>query len=317
MEAKRETRIPDAFVIVVFPAPRATTKLRAFPASTPQSSPFFLPIMYAPLKNLRHHIRHLPGRALLVRRLEAGVMVLIVLSGLVLMLDTVDDVVARHGPLLTVLEWTFTTLFALEYLLRLWLLRAPGHYARSFFGLVDLLSILPTFLALLMPGLHVLADVRLLRLLRLFRILQLPVYLDETRHLRQALVRARRKILVFIGVMALLVVVLGTIIYLVEGPDNGFSSIPVTIYWAAVTMSTTGYGDITPQTGLGRLITSCAILLGYGIIAFPTGIMGAELFAGVLENRQGRNKGCQCICNCAESPAAAASEPAAEPADSR
>ncbi|GAB3052118.1 ion transporter [Stenotrophomonas tumulicola] len=240
-----------------------------------------------------------------MRRAEALVMVLIVLSVLVLMLDSVAEVHQRHGRLLHALEWIFTALFTLEYLLRLWLLRSPWRYARSFFGIVDLLSILPAFLALLLPGLHVLADVRLLRLLRLFRILQLPVYLDETRHLRQALVRARRKILVFIGVMVLLVVVLGTVIFLVEGPGNGFSSIPASVYWAAVTMSTTGYGDITPQTSLGRLITACAILLGYGIIAFPTGIMGAELFAGVLDSKRPRRDGCQCPCRCGKGGTAA------------
>ncbi len=245
---------------------------------------------------LRHDARQLLAREPLARRVEAGVMLLIVLSALVLMADSVADVHRRHGTLLRLLEWLFTGLFALEYLLRLWLLRAPGRYARSFFGIVDLLSILPVFLALLLPGLHVLADVRLLRLLRLFRILKLPVYLDEMRHLREALVRARRGIQVFIGVMVLLVVVLGTVIYLLEGPEHGFTSIPVGIYWATVTMSTTGYGDLTPQTGAGRFITACAILLGYGIIAFPTGIMGAELFAGVLEHHRARTAHCRCAC---------------------
>ena len=226
-------------------------------------------------------------------------MVLIVLNVLVLMFDSVEEVHRRHGQLLNTLEWAFTAVFTAEYLIRLWMLRRPWHYARSFFGVVDLLSILPVFLALLLPGLHVLADVRLLRLLRLFRILQLPVYLEETRHLRHALARARRKILVFIGVMVLLIMLLGTVIFLVEGPGNGFSSIPVGVYWAAVTMSTTGYGDITPQTGLGRLITTCAILLGYGIIAFPTGIMGAELFAGAMQDREQSQRACGCACHCA------------------
>lgn len=243
---------------------------------------------------LRHDARQLAVREPFARRVEAGVMILIVLSVLVLMADSVPDVHRRHGALLRWLEWFFTGLFAVEYLVRLWLSRVPWRYARSFFGIVDLLSILPAFLALLLPGLHVLADVRLLRLLRLFRILKLPVYLDEMRHLREALVRARRGIQVFIGVMVLLVVVLGTVIYLLEGPEHGFTSIPVGIYWATVTMSTTGYGDLTPQTGAGRFITACAILLGYGIIAFPTGIMGAELFAGVLEHHRERTSRCCC-----------------------
>lgn len=247
---------------------------------------------------LRHAARRLAAREPFARRFEAGIMLLIVLSVLVVMLDSVAEVQRRHGRLLTVLEWTFTGLFTVEYLVRLWVLRAPWRYVRSFFGIVDLLAILPVFLALLLPGLQVLADVRLLRLLRLFRILKLGVYLEEMRHLRHALVRARRRILVFIGVMVLLIVVLGTVIYLVEGPAHGFTSIPAGIYWAVVTMSTTGYGDLTPQTGLGRLITACAILLGYGIIAFPTGIMGAELFAEVLQQRRAPRWRCRCCCHC-------------------
>lgn len=219
------------------------------------------------------------------RRLDGMLLGLILLSVGVVMLDSVDAVHARHGALLSTLEWIFTGIFTLEYLVRLLTAPRPGVYARSFYGVVDLLSILPTYAAFLFPGVHVLADVRLLRLLRVFSILRLSFYQSETRVLREALVRARRKILVFIGVMFVLTVILGTVIYLVEGPDNGFTSIPVGVYWAAVTMSTTGYGDLTPHTPLGRLITSCAILLGYGIIAFPTGIMGAELVAGALDRR--------------------------------
>lgn len=263
------------------------------------------------LTRIRSAARRFAERGRVARRLEAAVMVVIVVNVLVLMLDSVADVHRQHGRLLYTLEWMFTALFTAEYLLRLWLLRRPWHYARSFFGVVDLLSILPVFLALLLPGLHVLADVRLLRLLRLFRILQLPVYLEETRHLRHALARARRKILVFIGVMVLLIMLLGTVIFLVEGPGNGFSSIPVGVYWAAVTMSTTGYGDITPQTGLGRLITACAILLGYGIIAFPTGIMGAELFAGAMQGRQSAHDGCRCACHGTRPPSTATGAPQA------
>jgi voltage-gated potassium channel len=278
-------------VFVVFRTPTQATKLPALP-SLP-----LLPAMNPALPHLRHAARRIAERGRVARRLEAAVMLVIVVNVLVLMLDSVADIHRQHGHALSILEWAFTGLFTAEYLLRLWLLRRPWHYARSFFGIVDLLSILPVFLALLLPGLHVLADVRLLRL-RLFRILQLPVYLEETRHLRQALARARRKILVFIGVMVLLVMLLGTVIFLVEGPDNGFSSIPVGVYWAAVTMSTTGYGDITPQTGLGRLITGCAILLGYGIIAFPTGIMGAELFAGAMQPPPQPHDSCRCPCHC-------------------
>lgn len=282
-------------MFVVFRTPPQATKL---PALSPPFSLFVLTAMNHALPHLRHAARRIVERGNVARRLEAAVMLVIVINVLVLMLDSVADIHRQHGRLLSILEWTFTGLFTVEYLLRLWLLRRPRHYARSFFGIVDLLSILPVFLALLLPGLHVLADVRLLRLLRLFRILKLPVYLEETQHLRQALARARRKILVFIGVMVLLIMLLGTVIFLVEGPGNGFSSIPVGVYWAAVTMSTTGYGDITPQTGLGRLITGCAILLGYGIIAFPTGIMGAELFAGAMQGSRQAPDSCRCPCRC-------------------
>lgn len=232
------------------------------------------------------------------RRLDGVLLGVILLSVGVVMLDSVEEINARHGQLLSILEWVFTAIFTVEYLIRLIAAARPSAYARSFFGVVDLLSVLPTYVAFLLPGAHVLVDVRLLRLLRVFSILRLAIYQEETRVLREALVRARRKIFVFIGAMFILTVILGTVIYLVEGPDNGFTSIPVGVYWAAVTMSTTGYGDLTPHTALGRLITSCAILLGYGIIAFPTGIMGAELVASALGRGAANNDG---LCShCAE-----------------
>lgn len=197
-----------------------------------------------------------------------------------------------------------------QYLLRLCAAKKPAAYARSFFGIVDLVSVLPTYLAFFFPGLHALIDVRLLRLLRVFRILGLSIYLEEGQLLMRALTRARRKIFVFIGGMFVLVVILGTVIFLVEGPEHGITSIPVGVYWAAVTMSTTGYGDLTPVTPLGRLITSCAILLGYGIIAFPTGIMGAELVASAMERkRPNADTDTRCCPNCG------AAVPPPEPVD--
>lgn len=224
-------------------------------------------------------------------QLDVAVLMLIVLSVVVVMLDSVPELHARHAGLFLFLEWTFTVLFSAEYLLRLTASPKPLTYAKSFFGVVDLLGVLPTYLAFFFPGLHALIDVRLLRLLRVFRIFRFSAYFDESRMLMQALVRARRKILVFIGVMFVLTVILGTVIYIVEGPENGFTSIPVGVYWAAVTMSTTGYGDLVPHTLLGRLLTTCAILLGYGIIAFPTGIMGAELVASSLRRGNARRLG--------------------------
>ncbi|MPV59466.1 ion transporter [Burkholderia sp. HI2761] len=218
-----------------------------------------------------------------LRKLDIVVLALIVASVFVVMADSVQELHAHYGKALYAAEWAFTLLFTVEYAVRLFTARKPAAYARSFFGIVDLVSILPTYLAFFFPGLHALIDVRLLRLLRVFRILGLAIYLEEGQMLIRALTRARRKIFVFIGGMFVIVVILGTVIFLVEGPEHGITSIPVGVYWAAVTMSTTGYGDLTPVTPLGRLITSCAILLGYGIIAFPTGIMGAELVASALE----------------------------------
>jgi voltage-gated potassium channel len=145
------------------------------------------------------------------------------------------------------------------------------------FGIIDLLSILPTCLAILLPELHFLIDVRLLRMLRVFRVMKLPGYFDESQILLQALRNSRHKIMVFLGVVLIMSVILGTIMYVIEGPDNGFTSIPIGMYWSSVTLTTTGYGDIHPKTPMGQLITSCAMLLGYGIIALPTGIVGVEL----------------------------------------
>ncbi|KAG8150864.1 ion transporter [Burkholderia catarinensis] len=234
-----------------------------------------------------------------LRNLDVAVLALIVASVLVVMADSVHDLHERYGDALYAAEWAFTLLFTLEYAVRLLTARRPLAYARSFFGIVDLVSVLPTYLAFFFPGLHALIDVRLLRLLRVFRILGLAIYLEEGQMLIRALTRARRKIFVFIGGMFVLVVILGTVIFLVEGPENGITSIPVGVYWAAVTMSTTGYGDLTPHTPLGRLITSCAILLGYGIIAFPTGIMGAELIASALEQRRAdADKETRCCPHC-------------------
>ncbi|MDN7586072.1 ion transporter [Burkholderia seminalis] len=247
---------------------------------------------------VRDAVRQCVRRPSFIRKLDVAVLALIVASVLVVMADSVQDLHARYGRTLYAAEWAFTLLFSAEYLLRLFTAKQPAAYARSFFGIVDLVSVLPTYLAFFFPGLHALIDVRLLRLLRVFRILGLSIYLEEGQMLIRALTRARRKIFVFIGGMFVLVVILGTVIFLVEGPEHGITSIPVGVYWAAVTMSTTGYGDLTPVTPLGRLITSCAILLGYGIIAFPTGIMGAELVASALERKRAGDARAGCCPHC-------------------
>lgn len=203
----------------------------------------------------------------------------IVASVAVVMLDSVDRIHARWGPVFTVLEWSFTALFTLEYGLRLACVRRPVRYARSAFGIIDLLAIAPTYLALLLPGLHALIDVRVLRLLRIFRILKLTAYVAEYGALGRALWASRRKVAVFLGFVLLVVTVMGTLMYVVEGPANGFTSVPTSIYWAISTMTTVGFGDITPKTDFGRLIASVMMLLGWGTLAVPTGIVSAEFTA--------------------------------------
>jgi voltage-gated potassium channel len=184
-----------------------------------------------------------------------------------------------HGRWLKALEWFFTVAFTLEYLARLACVRHPWRYARSFFGIVDLLAILPTYLAVLVPEMHALIDVRLLRLLRLFRLLKLTAYVTEFGALYRALHASRRKIGVFLAFVLLLTMVMGTLMYVVEGPENGFTSIPMGVYWAITTLTTVGFGDVTPKTDLGRFIASLMMLMGWGTLAVPTGIVSAELVA--------------------------------------
>ena len=201
---------------------------------------------------------------------------LILLSVAVVMLDSVAPLNARHGTLFEALEWLFTGLFTLEYLLRLACVRQPRRYALSFLGIIDFIDIATTFLALFFPQLVLLLDVRILRLLRIFRLLKLAAYVHEFRDLGSVLLATRRKIVVFIGFVGLVVIVLGTLMYVIEGPDNGFTSIPVSVYWSITTMTTVGFGDIAPKTDLGRLIASLMMLMGWGTLAVPTGIVSAE-----------------------------------------
>jgi voltage-gated potassium channel len=203
----------------------------------------------------------------------------ILASVAVVILDSVQSITARYGTLFDVLEWGFTLLFTVEYLMRLLCVRRPLRYATSFLGIVDLLAVLPTYLAFFVPGVHALVDVRMLRLLRIFRILKLGAYVSEFGFLGAALRASRRKIIVFIGFVLVTVTVTGTLMYVVEGPENGFTSIPVAVYWGITTMTTVGFGDITPKTDLGRFIASCMMLMGWGILAVPTGIVTAELTA--------------------------------------
>lgn len=211
------------------------------------------------------------------RRFDVTLLVVVVASVVVVMFESVRPLATRHAQLLLAVEWAFTLLFTAEYVARLVCVQRPLRYARSFFGLVDLASVLPMYLATVVPGLHVLIDIRILRMLRAFRILKLTEYVREFASLGDALHASRRKIAVFLSVVAMVVVVLGTVMYVVEGPDSGFTSIPVAIYWAITTMTTVGFGDIAPQTNLGRAVASIVMLLGWGILAVPTGIVTAEM----------------------------------------
>ncbi len=201
----------------------------------------------------------------------------IVLSILLVMLESVPSIRAQYGAALKDLEWFFTGLFTLEYLARLYSAKQPLRYAVSFYGVVDLLTIIPGYLSLFFAGSQYLLAIRALRLLRIFRVLKLSRYLGEASVLTDALRASRFKITVFLLTVMTLVVIMGSVMHLVEGPQNGFTSIPISIYWAIVTLTTVGYGDISPKTPLGQMISSVLMIVGYGIIAVPTGIVTAEL----------------------------------------
>lgn len=217
---------------------------------------------------------HTPGAP---RRFDLLLIFAILVSVLVVLLDSVAPIHARWFWWLLAVEWAFTIFFTIEYLVRLSVLRQPMRYATSMWGVIDLLSILPTYLSLLLPGGQTLMVVRILRILRVFRVLKLTQYLAEGNLLVTALLRSRRKIFLFVSALMTIVVIFAALMYLIEGPEHGFTSIPTSMYWAIVTMATVGYGDISPQTTLGRIVTSILILIGYSIIAVPTGIYTAEL----------------------------------------
>jgi len=201
----------------------------------------------------------------------------ILVSVVAVMLDSIDLLRSSYGSLLYAIEWFFTILFTVEYVLRMLCVGSPLRYAISFYGVVDLLAIIPTYISLLLPGTQYLLIIRILRILRIFRILKLATYLGEAKLLIRALQASRRKISVFLFTVLIMVVLFGSLMYVIEGGENGFTSIPRSIYWAIVTMTTVGYGDISPQTILGQAIASLVMICGYGIIAVPTGIVTVEM----------------------------------------
>jgi len=204
------------------------------------------------------------------------------------MLDSVALVRTEFGDFLGWVELTLTILFSAEYLLRLWCNPKPMKYATSFYGVVDLLAILPTYMAYFVPGSEYLLVIRILRVLRIFRVLKLVQFMNEAQIMSQALRASGRKLAVFFSTVISLVVIFGSVMYIIEGEANGFSSIPRSIYWAIVTMTTVGYGDISPQTALGQTLASVIMLIGYTIIAVPTGIVASEMSKGMVNQGQGR-----------------------------
>lgn len=211
------------------------------------------------------------------RAFDLALIITILLSVAAVMLDSVAWISQRFGPWLVGLEWVFTALFTIEYGLRLYSAPRPLRYAFSFFGLVDFLAILPSYLSLLFPGSRFLLTIRVVRVLRIFRVLKLVQFVGEANVLAAALRRSRHKITVFVVTVLSVVVVVGSLMYLIEGPKAGFTSIPTSIYWAIVTLTTVGYGDIAPQTALGQTLAAFLMITGYGIIAVPTGIVTVEL----------------------------------------
>ncbi len=219
------------------------------------------------------------------RRFDLILLYAISLSILEVILESDTRISAEYRDVLYYSEWALTIFFTIEYFLRLWCSRRPLKYAKSFFGIVDLLSILPTYIGLFMPGTHYLMTVRVLRLLRIFRILKLVRFVKAAQVLISALAASRHKIYIFIGAVLSIVLIMGTVMYIVEGEENGFTSIARSMYWAIVTMTTVGYGDLVPATSVGKFLASIMMLTGYAIIAVPTGIVSSELSQAVKEEK--------------------------------
>jgi voltage-gated potassium channel len=255
------------------------------------------PIKKKPANGLRAHLHEIIFEAdtRMGRLFDVALIWFILISVVAVMLDSVAPIRARHGSLLITIEWVFTIIFSIEYLLRLSCIGRPLKYATSFFGVVDLLAILPTYLSILFPGSQYLLVIRILRVLRIFRVLKLVQFLDEMNVMMRAMRASGRKIAVFLFTVTTLMVVFGSVMYLIEGAENGFDNIPRSIYWAVVTMTTVGYGDISPQTAVGQAVAALVMLLGYAIIAVPTGIVVSEFSRA--ERRVVSTQACpQCSC---------------------
>lgn len=220
---------------------------------------------------------------------DIALIILILLSVITVMLETVSDLKLRYSNWFITLEWIFTGLFTLEYILRIYVLKKPIKYILSTYGIIDLIAIIPLYLTFFASGAQVLMNFRILRLLRIFRVLKLVKFIGEANTLKKALRASRNKIAIFLYTIIILCVIIGTVMYLIEGGAGGFTSIPTSIYWTIVTLTTVGYGDIAPTTAIGQLLASITMILGYGIIAVPTGIVTSEMtkqYPSVASNTQ-------------------------------
>lgn len=222
---------------------------------------------------------------------DVALLLAILASVGVVILESVESFSARYIHVFNFIEWIFTIFFTAEYVLRIVISPNKRKYIFSFFGIIDLLSILPAYLSLVFIGMHSLMILRSFRLLRVFRILKLARFIGEASHLSLALKASRHKIIVFLGTVGIIVVVMGTVMYLIEGEEHGFTSIPRSMYWAIVTLTTVGYGDIAPSTILGQTLASFLMIMGYGIIAVPTGIVTAEM-ANLKRDRSEKGNKC-------------------------
>jgi len=208
---------------------------------------------------------------------DVGLLIAILLSVFTIMAETVEGIDHSFHKLLIVLEWIFTIIFTLEYALRIFVSKRPLKYIFSFYGIIDFLSILPMFLSVFITGSHILSSLRILRLLRLFRVFRLIEFVEESAKLKVALMASRAKIMVFLYTVLIISALIGTLMYYIEGPENGFTSIPKSLFYTIVTLTTVGYGDMVPTTALGQFLSMLLMVTGYGIIAVPTGIVGVEI----------------------------------------
>jgi voltage-gated potassium channel len=221
---------------------------------------------------------------------DIALLIIIVISIFIVLLESVPAISGEFRTVLKTIEWVITIVFTIEYFLRIYIVEKPAKYVFSFYGLIDFFSFLPTYLAVFLVGAQSLIVLRALRLLRIFRVLKLTRYTSESNTIVHALVASKRKIGVFLYAVLTMVIIIGTIMYLIEGAENGFTSIPKSIYWAIVTLTTVGYGDIAPQTFLGQSLASIVMIIGYAIIAVPTGIVTAEI--AHLKSKELKNKAC-------------------------